>query len=116
MADTLSLLDQALDLGAEELELLALGQVGAAEQKAQARSQLMARAWEVKGQDRMDELKDKLEQLQSLQGRLTTEARRLHASIKEELKRTKQESARQTGYGKAAKAAPRYSRFVSKNS
>jgi len=51
-----------------------------------------------------------------MQGMLTSEARRLHAELKADLTRTRQETKRYGGYQQAAGStrAPLQSRYVSK--
>ncbi len=114
MADAMTLIDQALDIGRQELELLQAGEVDRAADMARDRERLMNMAYGDKDSDELVKLESKLWQLASLQGRLTTEAKRLHAEIKQELLRTRQESARLSGYGKAVKPTPLFSRFLSK--
>ncbi|THB71887.1 MAG: hypothetical protein D6E12_00490 [Desulfovibrio sp.] len=114
MADTLTLLDEALDLGNQELELLASGMVEEAGEKARERSVLMAEAWDRRDPDKLLELRDKLIRLKTLQGRLTNEAKELHETVRQDLARAKQEGARLAGYGKSVKKVTGYSSFVSK--
>jgi glutamyl-tRNA reductase len=114
MSDCLSLLDQALELGKRELTLLTNEEVDDLEEMAKERRRLISKAMENHEDVSLHELYDKLQQLQSLQGRLTTEAQRLHESVKRELQRTKQETTRHAGYGKALKTPPLFNRFLSK--
>jgi hypothetical protein len=114
MTDSLALLDQALTLGESELSALADGDVDSADSSAQQRSRLIAMAWEKRGSVQEDELREKLLQLQSLQGRLTSEARRLHQSLREELQRSRKESVRLSGYKRAVSVRPLHSHYISK--
>jgi len=114
MSDCLTLLDQALELANKELEQLSSDIVDNVETMARERSRLVARAMEARNEASLDALRGKLQQLQSLQGRLTLEAKRLHESVRLELLRTKKESTRMAGYGKAYKAPPLFSKFLSK--
>ncbi len=114
MADSLSLLDQALSLGEQELHALAAGDVDFADENAQRRSGLISMAWEKREGVALDDLQDKLLKLQSLQGLLTEEARKLHASLKSELQKTKKHSARLQGYRQAVRGNGLHSQFVSK--
>jgi len=116
MKDSLELLDQALDLGRRELGLLGGGDADEAALLAENRGRLTAKAWEMREGADIEDLREKLVQLRSLQGRLTGEARRLHESIKGELARTRQEGERLAGYGKAVRKGVAVSRFVSKKS
>lgn len=114
MADSLTLLDQALSLGEQELNALAAGDVDVAHENSGKRSQLLAEAWEQRDGVAVEDLQNKLMQLQSLQGRLSEEAKRLHVSLKSELQKTKKHSRRLTGYRQAVRVTPLHSHFVSK--
>ncbi len=116
MADSLALLDQALMLGENELNALACGDVDAADDSAQERGKLLTRAWEQRESVQEDDLRQKLLQLQTLQGRLTSEARKLHQSLREELQRSRKESTRLAGYKRAISINPLHSQYVSKHS
>lgn len=120
MNASLALLDKALVVAQDELVSLQDGDVDAAQVHASERFALTEEAWSLRGEDpgRLSQLQDKLQQLQSMQGRLTMEARRLHASIKEELIRSRKEGARHSAYGKALRPQQGFgsptSRFMSK--
>ncbi|MFV0422708.1 hypothetical protein [Oleidesulfovibrio sp.] len=115
MVDSLALLDQALTLGEGELNALAEGDVDTADTSAQERGRLIALAWEKRDSVREDELREKLLQLQTLQGRLTSEARKLHQSLREELQRSRKESTRLSGYRRAVSVRPLQSHYISKH-
>ncbi len=109
MNDTHALLDEALRLGDMELQLLAAGEVDGAGETAQLRGRLLEQALEHCAADQacrhdLLTLRDKLGQLMALHGRVTDEARRLHADMRDELQRTRQENDRHNGYGKTARA------------
>lgn len=114
MSNTLSLLDQALILGEQELSALALGDVDTAHESASERGKLIERAWNNREGVALDSLREKLLQLQSMQGKLTDEAKRLHSSIKAELQKTKKHANRLSGYKQAVRVTPLHSHFVSK--
>ena len=114
MADNTQLLDQALDLGEQELKHLAAGRVLEAETMARERSRIMDIAFHAPDSSSQSMFLEKLGLLQSLQGRLSLEARRLHESIKAELQRSRQEGARMSGYHKAVQVTTGHSRFISK--
>ncbi|GAB7079440.1 hypothetical protein [Megalodesulfovibrio paquesii] len=123
-----ALLDKALALAEEEMVMLREGDVDAAQRNASERIALTEQAWTLGMDDsrperidpaRLVQLQQKLLQLQSIQGRLTTEARRLHATIKEDLLRSRQEGARHAAYGKALRpvsSVAASNRFISKRS
>ncbi len=114
MSDSLVLLDKALELGRRELETLSNGDVDATHDLARQRGELVAEAWKRNRDVDVDLLLAKLRQLKSLQGQLTVEAKRLHATLKQDLSRAKQENKRLSGYHNTVKSKPLYSRFVSK--
>jgi len=114
MSDCLSLLDQALDMGKQELESLAEGRDEAILETASERCRLIEQAFESRGKADVDLFLGKLKQLKNMQGRLITEARRLHETLARDLAHAKQENKRLTGYKNSRTPAPVYSRFVSK--
>jgi len=117
MSDTLLFLDQALDVGMRELECLVSGEVEEAERLAAERGRLIGMLNEYKPiPEAVDFLREKLLKLQSLQGQLTNEARKLHSKLKEDLKRTKQENRRLSGYGGSFRSGKPPSRFITKTS
>lgn len=105
--ETQAMLEEALRLGDLELQLLQAGEVDEAGAKAQQRGDLIKKALKDEHGNNagveLPLLQDKLEQLMSLQGRLTTEARKLHESVRSELLRTKQEGVRHAGYGQTTR-------------
>ncbi|WP_291328630.1 hypothetical protein [Desulfovibrio sp. UCD-KL4C] len=115
MADTLHLLDQALDLGHKELKLLLVGEVDEAFEAAEKRGHYTSQALETKASVSLNDVLSRIEKLKSLQGQLTTEAKKLHASLKADLGRTKKEHVRFKGYLGAAKGTPRMTNmFINK--
>lgn len=114
MKDEIDILDQALETGRLELGQLCEGEVEEAERLAQERSALMEEAWRMRSPKRIGQLKEKLLQLQSLQGQITAEARRLHEAIKRDLLKARQENQRLTGYRTSLRTSPISSRFVDK--
>ncbi len=114
MNDEIDILEQALETGRMELNQLAEGEVEEAERLAGERMALMEQAWRMRDPKKISSLKDKLLQLQSLQGQITAEARRLHEAIKRDLLRAKQENQRLTGYRSSLRISPIGSRFVDK--
>ncbi|MFP5239438.1 MULTISPECIES: hypothetical protein [Fundidesulfovibrio] len=114
MKDEIDILDQALETGRLELGQLCEGEVEEAERLAHERFSLMEEAWRMRDPKRIGELKEKLLQLQSLQGQITSEARRLHEAIKRDLLKAKQENQRLTGYRSSLRVSPLGSRFVDK--
>lgn len=106
MADTLNLLDQAIEIGHEELRLLVAGEVDDAFEAAERRGFLTSQALETKASISLDQILDKLNKLKSLQGQLTSEAKKLHASLKQDITRVKKENVRFKGYGSVARGTP----------
>lgn len=116
MAESLQMLDQALDLGRRELEFLLSGDIDQAEKLARERGNLIhaALAPETAGRDPRV-LRERLEALQDLQGRITSQALRLREETRAELLRTRQEGKRMDGYRSGVRGrAGVQSRFVSK--
>lgn len=116
MPDTLSLLDQALEMGRKELGFLIDGDVEEATRLAHDRGQLTAEAMADGGKGaNLDQALEKLTQLQGLQGQITQEARRLHAALKKDLLRVRRENKRFTAYKEGSGMTPRFSnRFISR--
>lgn len=101
MTDSLALLDEALSLGERELGALTSGDVDTADFNASERERLLEQAWTHRDPDRLDALREKLIRLQCLQGRLTEEAKRLHAQLRTQLQDNRREVQRLRGYGRA---------------
>ncbi|GAB6039028.1 hypothetical protein JCM15519_35870 [Fundidesulfovibrio butyratiphilus] len=112
MKDELELLDQALERGHRELGLLASGEVDEAKRLAGERKALIDEAWNMRDPKKIDVLKEKLLQLQGLQGQITAEAKRLHEAIKRDLLRAKQENQRLTGYRSTLRPSGMPSKFI----
>ncbi|NDV25705.1 hypothetical protein [Desulfovibrio sp. JC010] len=106
MAETLELLDQALEIGHEELRFLVAGEVDDAFDAAERRGVLTTQALETKESVSLDQILEKLNKLKSLQGQLTAEAKRLRASLAQDIGRVKKESTRFKGYGNVARGTP----------
>ncbi|WP_432737803.1 hypothetical protein [Maridesulfovibrio sp. FT414] len=115
MANTLNLLDQALEIGNDELRHLMAGEVDEAFDAAERRGVLTSQALETKESVSLDQILDKLHKLKTLQGHLTTEAKKLQATLKEDITRARQETTRFKGYGRAVRGTPlSQSRYVHK--
>ncbi len=116
MSDTLTYLDQALEKGERELACLQAGEVEEAEKLAFDRGRLMEEAWRMRDVETAGLLKEKLLRLQQLQGQLTSEAKRLHETLREDLLKAKQETRRFSGYKGSVKPTPIASKFIDKRS
>lgn len=114
MKDEIDILELALETGRKELDQLAEGEVDEAERLSTERLTLMEEAWRLRDPKKIGALKEKLMQLQSLQGQITAEARRLHEAIRRDLLRAKQENQRLTGYRSSLRVSPIGGRFVDK--
>ena len=114
MSDALTLLDKALEKGQSELRLLEAGEVAELEPLAQDRSKLIEQAMKFRDPEKVNLIRDKLIELQTLQGQLTKEALRVREVLKEDLQRAKQENKRFTGYGRSVKPVSLGSRFISR--
>ena len=118
MSERIRLLDEALAMSEAELGFLIEGDFDKAEESSAQRSDIVRRVLAMRDETSPDALLDKLTQLKNVQGMLTSEARRLHAELKADLTRTRQETKRFGGYQQAAggaQAVPQ-SRYVSKRS
>lgn len=105
MPNSLELLDQALALGRKELDILSTGEVEGTEESSRERGLLINRAWELREGADLDEFQRKLLQLQALQGELSDRAHSLHASLKADMKQTRNQGKRMAGYGQTARAS-----------
>ncbi|MDD4952520.1 MAG: hypothetical protein PHV85_08230 [Desulfovibrionaceae bacterium] len=115
MQGSLDYLDQAIEIGHKELDSLEAGDVEQAERLARSRGGLTEKAFEIREGVSVEALLDKLTELRSLQGEITGEARRLHASLKADLLKIKREGRRHSAYyGAGAAGHLAQSRFVSK--
>jgi hypothetical protein len=110
----MNFIDMALEVGERELASLLAGDIEEAERLAFDRGKLMEQAWRMRESDKVSQLRDKLMRLQSLQGQLSSEAKRLHETLKKDLKRAKQENERLSGYRSSTVKTPIASRFVDK--
>ena len=98
MHPCIELLEQALNIGEMELECLAAGQVEEVEALSGKRFGLLDEAWECQSPDCLDEFREKFLQMQALQSRLSDEAVHLHALLRDELNKHRQESTRRHSY------------------
>ncbi len=116
MSERIRLLDEALAMSEAELGFLIEGEFEKAEESSAQRGDIVRRVLAMKDEASPAALLDKLTQLKNMQGMLTAEARRLHAELKADLTRTRQETKRFGGYQQAAggASAPLHSRYVSK--
>ena len=114
MSDKLEYLEAALVAGERELHCLLAGEIEEAEVLAKDRGKLLELAWQSADPEGIGELRDKLLKLKNLQGQLTTEARRLHAELKSDLQRAKQENTRLSGYRTTVRPNPTIRRYLDK--
>lgn len=98
MHPCLKLLEQALSLGEQELEYLRSDQVEGVEELSAQRFSLLDEAWERQSPDCLEEFREKFIQMQDLQTRLSQEAVRLHAFLRDELNKNRKESHRRQSY------------------
>lgn len=93
-------IDEALHIGELELGSLKAGEVEEAEEYALRRVTLVREAGLHYEPGCAEEFKAKLIQMQSLQGKLTVEAKQLHAYLQDELKKGKKQADCHRGYSK----------------
>lgn len=108
------LLDEAYDIGRREYDCLIEGDVDQVEGLAKERGKLIQEALDGFSGEPLDLFVEKLQRLSSLQGALSEEAKRLHASIKADLLKLRQENRRMTGYQGATRFTPLASKFLNK--
>lgn len=119
MHAALKLLDQAIEMGREELAHLAAGDVDKAEELAFGRDSVLNVALSEQNLEKpaalsLDVLLSKLTELKDLQALIIDEASRLKQSVGAEIRRSGQEQKRHAGYGSAVRPVPRIkSRFIS---
>ncbi|MBU1041060.1 MAG: hypothetical protein KKF77_08185 [Proteobacteria bacterium] len=122
MNAALTLLDQAIEMGNQELAHLAAGDVDKAEELAFGRGDVMDAVLAEDTSDApegecLDSLLSKLLELKTLQARIIDEATRLRRSLGQEIMRAGNEQKRHQGYGRAVRPTPRIrSVYISKNS
>lgn len=114
MSDKLEYLEAALAAGERELHCLLAGEIEEAEKLAKDRGRLLDLAWHTADPESIGQLRDKLHKLKNLQGQLTVEARRLHAELKSDLQRAKQENHRLSGYRTSVRPNPAVRRYLDK--
>ncbi len=100
------IVDRAMALGERELESLQARDVDQAALLAEERFPIMEEVLGLSAGPDQTNLLDKLVRLKHLQGRLTAEARKLHAALKADLGRTQAETRRMAGYSGSARKLP----------
>lgn len=98
MASPEQMLDRAMALGEEELKSLEARDVDQAMRLAEERFPVMDQILGLPAGPDQANLLDKLVRLKQLQGRLTAEARKLHAALKADIGRAQAETRRMAGY------------------
>ena len=102
MHESLRLLEAAISLALQEKEALAAGDEELLESLCQEREDLMAKAWERRDGCDAAELEEKLRSLQTMQQRLTREAKIQAATLREALKDSRRQGVGLSGYHKAS--------------
>ena len=108
MAETCAteLLDEALQVGARELDALRAGDVDLASELCERRADLMERGWARREND-CGELRSRLLALRDLQELLFEEGRALKRQIRDQLNQSKEQMRRMRGDGQAVGQAMR---------
>ena len=101
----IDLLEQALEMGEQELEALESGQTDLASAREEERSRLTQQALELSGDVPLDILLVEFQKLCDIQKRLTTAGNELRRSWQQELTRARGESRRLAGYRQATSHA-----------
>ncbi|MDR2696832.1 MAG: hypothetical protein LBC79_10735 [Deltaproteobacteria bacterium] len=98
----LHLLEQALEMGEQELEALEHGRTEQASAREEERSRLTQQALELSGDVPLDILLVEFQKLCDMQKRLTQAADELRRGWRQEMARVRGESRRLAGYKQAA--------------
>lgn len=100
------LFDEALRIGARELDALRAGDVDLASELCEQRAALMEQGWARREND-LGEVRSRLIALRDLQEQLFAEGSALKQEIKDRLNQSKQQMRRMRGYGQAVSQAMR---------
>ena len=108
MAETCAteLLDEALQVGARELDALRAGDVDLASELCERRADLMERGWAM-GENNLRVIRTRLLAVRDLQELLFEEGRALKRQIRDQLNQSKEQMRRMRGYGQAVGQAMR---------
>lgn len=110
------MIDEALSIGRKELGCLTQGDVFEAEKLSKDRERILDEAIGDLDPKNLNELADKLVEMKSLHDEISGEAKRLHATLKNDLVSMKRQNRRIAGYSFGAGNMPRLARerFISK--
>ncbi|WP_027177638.1 hypothetical protein [Maridesulfovibrio bastinii] len=115
MADTLKLLDQALEIGRKELRALETGDVDSAEVLCFERDRLTNEALQNKGRTDFDAKLERVDGLRELQKQITEEARKLHSQLKTEILSVKKKTKVFSAYGGSLRGGKKFAnRYLNK--
>ena len=115
MENSLSLLDDALEISERELDLLLSEDYDQAQEFAAQRQSLIDKALQPPLNETSSEVARRLSRLRDMQGKLSREAKAIHSRLKNDLVRIRSEKKRLTGYGNSSKVLPFVNHFVSKH-
>ncbi|WP_028575854.1 hypothetical protein [Desulfonatronovibrio hydrogenovorans] len=107
-------LDLAYDLSCRELASLEEEDIEQAHELAEERAKIFDELFSSSSSARPEQFTEKLKKLQKMQFQLTDSARKLHGTLREELKRVKGENQRLTGYKKCSSITPMFSSYLNK--
>ena len=110
------MMDEALSIGRRELGCLTEGDVFEAERLSKDRERILDEAIGDLDRERLEELADKLVEMKSLHDEISSEAKRLHGTLRQDLVSIKQQNRRISGYSFGAGNLPRLAkqRFIHK--
>lgn len=97
--DSILLMEEALDLAYQELDLLQKEETEEAATLAEQRRLLIEKAWESRAKVQVEILQEQLMTMSKMQELLTETASFLSDKLRTEIKAVKQESNRMAGYG-----------------
>lgn len=116
MATRSRMLDEVLEIGRRELDYLAGGDVFEAEKLSRDRDRILDEALRGLSGGNLRKLADKIVAVKDLQDKLTTKARELHTTLRQDLTSLKRQNKRMAGYSFGSGNMPRLAtqRFVNK--
>lgn len=101
------LMEEALDMAYQELDLLQKEETDEAALLAEQRRLLIEQAWESRAKAQVEILQEQLMTMSKMQDILSETANFLSDKLRTEIKTVKQESARMSGYGFSLNTAKR---------
>lgn len=116
MENSLSLLDDALEIGEQEFELLLSEEYDQVQELADQRESIINKVLQHPLNGTSSEVARRLSRLRDMQGDMSKQARLIHSRLKNDLLRIRSEKKRLNGYGNSSKKVlPFVNHYVSKH-